>query len=101
MPVESTMRTRRDVSLVKNSGRARIGLDAMLSSSRLKQAESAGGRATRKLAEISRASSVLAMEGSVVLRKDGTLFGVLDEPISKCVVPKQRRAVRQTLIVII
>lgn len=87
IPVESTMRTRRDVSLERNSGRARIGFEAMFSSSRFKQAARAGGKAPRKFAEISRASRVLAMVGKVLLRKDGTLFGVLDEPISKWVVP--------------
>lgn len=67
----------------------------MFSSSRLKQAASAGGRATRKLAEISRASKVIAMEGKVLLRKEGTLLGVFDEPISRCVVPKGRHRVSQ------
>ena len=83
IPVESTMSRRRDVNLVRNSGSARRGLDAILSSSRFTQPASAGGIASRKFADISRARRVLLMIGRVLERKDGMAFAVLDDPISK------------------
>jgi len=83
IPVESTIRTRKDVSLERNSGSARNGLEAMLSSSRLTQAARAGGSARRKFADMSSARSVLVMCGRVLVRNEGTALGVLDDPISK------------------
>ena len=61
IPVESAMSTRNEVRPARNTGKARRGLEAMFSSSRQTQAWRAGGRATRKLAEMSKASNVVAM----------------------------------------
>jgi hypothetical protein len=87
MPVESAMSTRKDMRFVKNTGKTRSGLDAMLSSSRFSHEPRAGGSATKKLAEMSSASRVLQICGRAFVRKPGTAFGVLEEPTSKCVVP--------------
>jgi len=57
-PVASAMRTRKDTSCDRKTGRTRKGFEAMFSSSKLSQAARAGGRATRKLAEMSKASRV-------------------------------------------
>lgn len=88
IPVESTMRRRNAVNPARNSGSARTGFDAMFNSSRLVHAARAGGSATRKFAEISRARRVSAIWGSVPVRNDGTAFGVGDDPINRCVVPR-------------
>ena len=82
-PVESTMRTRRLVSVARNVGSARRGFEAILSSSRLMHDDSVGGRALRKLTEISRASKEELIWGNVVARNDGTALGVDDDPISR------------------
>ena len=87
MPVESAMRTRNELKCDKKTGITRSGFDAMLSSSRQEQEARAGGTATRKLADMSRARRVLEICGKVLAKKVGTAFGVLDEPTSKCVVP--------------
>lgn len=58
MPVESAIRTRREVRLDKNEGNTRRGLEAMLSSSRLWHMERVGERAPRKFAETSNAKRV-------------------------------------------
>ena len=92
IPVESAIRTRSDVKWDKNTGRTRSGFDAMFNSSRQWHEASAGGTATRKLADMSRASKVLQIIGSVLAKKAGIAFGVLDDPTSMCVVPKQCRA---------
>jgi len=42
-----------------------------------------GGRAPRKLAEMSSASSECAICGNTVVRKGGTEFGVGEDPISR------------------
>ena len=87
MPVESAIRTRRDVRPARKTGSARRGLDAIFSSSRHVQAWREKGRALRKLAEMSRQSSVVEIGGMTWVRNAGTAFGVLDDPINKCVVP--------------
>src|SRR5882757_4936365 len=91
MPVESAMSTRRDVRFVKNTGKTRSGLDAMLSSSKFSHEPRAGGSATKKLAEMSSASRVFQICGKAPVRNPGTALGVLDDPTSKCVVPVERR----------
>lgn len=83
------MRTRREVRLAKNEGRTRRGLEAMLSSSRLRHMERAGERAPRKFAETSNASRVSQICGSIFARNAGTAFGVDEEAISRCVVPRR------------
>ena len=87
IPVESAIRTRRDVRWERKTGRTRRGLDARFSSSRHVHEARAGGTATRKLADMSRARRVLQICGRVFARKKGIAFGVLDEPTSRCVVP--------------
>lgn len=69
------------------TGRARIGFDEMLSSSRERQSWRAGGRATRKLREMSRATRVVWMRWRVVVRKGGRALGVLEEARRRWVVP--------------
>lgn len=86
-PVESAMSTRNEVRLERKAGSARSGFAATLSSSRLTHAASGGGRATRKLAEISNARRVLLMFGSVCVRNAGSEFGVSDDASKRCVVP--------------
>ena len=85
-PAESAIRTLREVRPERNTGRARKGLQAMLSSSRHMHKARAGGRATRKFAEMSRASRVVVIWGRWFVRNEGTAFGVFEEPMSKCVV---------------
>ena len=87
IPVESAIRTFREMREERNKGSARRGLDAMFSSSKQMHEASAGGRATKKLAEISRARRVVVICGSELVRKEGTAFGVVDDPMSKWVVP--------------
>lgn len=58
IPVESAMMTRRFVRSARKTGRTRNGFEAMFSSSRCSQTASTGGSAPKKLADISRASSV-------------------------------------------
>jgi hypothetical protein len=58
IPVASAIRTRSEVRLDRNEGRARRGLEAMLSSSKLEHMERAGERAPRKFAETSNAKRV-------------------------------------------
>lgn len=65
IPVESAIRTCKDVKYDRNAGRTRKGFEAMFNSSKLWQTPKAGGRATRKLAEMSRASNVKEIWGSV------------------------------------
>lgn len=89
IPVESAMRTRRDVKLARKIGKTRRGLDAMLSSSRFIQDARIGGKETRKLAETSSASNVSVICGNVVERKLGTAFGVVELPIKRWVVPER------------
>lgn len=87
IPVESAMRTRREVRLAMKTGKARIGLAEMLSSSRERQSWRAGGRATRKLRAMSRATRVVEMRWSVRVRKGGRALGVLEEARRRWVVP--------------
>ena len=87
MPVESAISRRRDVKCARNSGNTRSGFDEIFSSSRHEQSASAGESETRKFAEMSSARSVLLNWGSADVRKDGTELGVLDPPISRCVIP--------------
>lgn len=89
IPVESAMRTRSEVRLARNEGSTRRGLDAILSSSRLQHVESAGERAPRKFAETSNARRVSQICGSMFARNDGTAFGVDEDAISRCVVPRR------------
>jgi hypothetical protein len=86
-PVESAMRTRRDVNWAMKRGSARRGLEDTFSSSKQMQDSRAGGRAPRKLADMSRANNVVLMVGRTVVRKAGKALGLLEEPMSKCVVP--------------
>lgn len=86
MPVESTMRTRRLLSVARKVGKARKGLYAMFSSSRLTQPDSEGGKALRKFAEMSSASRQELIWGRAVARNVGTWFGVDEDPINRCVV---------------
>ena len=67
-PVESAMRTRRDVNSAMKRGRARRGLEDTFSSSKQKQDSRAGGRALRKLAEMSRANNVVLMVGKTLVK---------------------------------
>lgn len=69
-------------------GRARRGLEDTFSSSKQKQDSRAGGSAPRKLAEMSRANSVVLMVGKTLIRKAGKALAELEEPMSKCVVPE-------------
>jgi hypothetical protein len=87
IPVESAIKTRKEVRPARKTGRARMGFDAMFNSSRQTQAWSAGGRAPRKFADMSRQSKVVAMGGMTLAKNAGTAFGVLEEPIKRCVVP--------------
>ena len=89
IPVESAISNRRLRSSARKTGRTRRGFDAMFSSSRFSQTESTGGRAPRKLAEISRASNVVAIRGRVFVKNAGMALGVDDEPRRRCVVPKE------------
>jgi hypothetical protein len=90
-PVESAMRTRRDVNWAMKRGRARRGLEDTFSSSKQTQYSRAGGRAPRKLADMSRANNVMLMVGRIVVRKAGKAPGLLEEPISKWVVPAKEK----------
>ena len=67
-PVESAMRTRRDVNWATKRGRARRGLEETFSSSKQTQDSRAGGRALRKLAEMSRANNVVLMVGKTLVK---------------------------------
>jgi hypothetical protein len=87
IPVESAMRTRREVNCVIKRGRARRGLLETFSSSKQTQDSRAGGRAPRKLVEMSRASNVVLIVGRTVVRNEGKALAVIEDPISKCVVP--------------
>lgn len=80
IPVASAMSTRKATRCDKKTGNTRSGLDAIFNSSRFLQEASAGGKATRKLAEISSARSELQICGSVFVRKAGMKLGVLEEP---------------------
>lgn len=80
IPVASAISTRNAIRWDKKTGNTRRGLDATLSSSRFSQDASAGGKATRKLAEMSSARSEWQICGSVLVRKVGIAFGVLEEP---------------------
>ena len=82
-PVLSVMSTRSDVRPARKTGSARRGLDAMFNSSRQTHAWRTGGSATKKLAEMSSASNVVAIGGIVFVRNVGTEFGVLDDPIRR------------------
>jgi hypothetical protein len=84
------MSTRRDVSSDRKTGSTRRGLDAMFNSSRLAQVARQGGSAPRKLADMSRARRVVEMEGIVFVRNEGIAFGVVDDPIRRCVVPANK-----------
>lgn len=95
MPVESAIKTRREVRPARNTGSARRGLDAIFSSSRHTHACKAVGRATRKFAEMSRQSNVVAMGGMTLDKNAGTALGVADDPIKRCVVPVIRSSRRQ------
>lgn len=83
MPVESAMRTRRLARSARKTGRTRRGFEATFSSSRFVQTARTGGRAPRKLVEISRARRLWHICGRVLVRKDGTALGVGEEPMSK------------------
>lgn len=87
IPVESAMRTRRDVKCAMKRGRARRGLKETFSSSKQTQDSKAGGRATRKLAEMSRANNVVLMVGRTVVKNAGKAPAVREDPMSRCVVP--------------
>ena len=87
IPVESDMRTRRDVKCAMKRGRARRGLKETFSSSKKTQDSKAGGSATRKLAEMSSANNVVLMVGRTVVKNAGTAPAVREDPMSKCVVP--------------
>ena len=67
-PVESAMRTRRDVNSAMKRGRARRGLEDTFSSSKQKQDSRAGGSAPRKLAEMSKANNVVLMVGKTPVK---------------------------------
>lgn len=87
IPVKSTINTRIDTSEPSHVGMARSGLEPMFSSSRFVHAARAGGNEGRKFADISRASRVSLMSGSMVARKMGRRLGVAEAPRSKWVVP--------------
>lgn len=72
MPVESAIKTRKEVSSAKNSGSARRGFDEMFSSSNEVHEAKAGDSKARKFAEISRAKRVEHICGKEVLRKPWT-----------------------------
>jgi len=86
-PVESAMSTRRDAKFAMKTGSALSGLDETLSSSRFIHDSSAGGRALRKLADMSRASKVLLIMGKLFVIREGKALGVLEEPTRRWVVP--------------
>ena len=88
MPVESAIKTRRDVNSARNIGNARRGFDEIFSSSRAVQEAREGDNDTRKLADISRARRVVQIRGRHVVRNAGTELGVDDPPTRRCVVPK-------------
>ena len=90
MPVESAMRTRRFNKSARNTGRTRSGFDPTFNSSRFSQTARTGGKAPRKLAEMSRARRLRAICGRVEVRKEGTELGVVDDPIRRCVVPVEK-----------
>jgi hypothetical protein len=96
IPVESAIRTRREANCVIKRGRARRGLLDTFSSSKQRQDSRAGGRALRKLAEMSRASNVVPMTGRTLVRNDGKALAVLEDPMSKCVVPVPRTYVKMS-----
>lgn len=75
--------------LDRNEGRARRGLEAMLSSSKLSHMARAGERAPRKFAETSNAKRVSQICGIMFARNKGTAFGVDEDEINRCVVPGQ------------
>ena len=72
IPVESAIKTRKDVNSHRNSGRARRGLDEIFSSSKEVHVAKAGDNKARKFADISSAKSVEHICGSEELRKAGT-----------------------------
>jgi hypothetical protein len=90
MPVESAMRTRRFIKSARKTGRTRSGFDPTFNSSRFSQTARTGGKAPRKLAEMSRARRLRAICGRVEVRNEGTELGVVDDPIRRCVVPVEK-----------
>lgn len=50
---------------------------------------SAGERAPRKFAETSNAKRVSQICGIMLARNEGTMFGVDEDAINRCVVPEQ------------
>ena len=87
MPVESAISTRNPSRPDSQTGSARNGLLAILSSVSCVHAARAGGSAPRKLAEISRARSVDAMLGRVCVKSCGSELGVARDARRRCVVP--------------
>jgi hypothetical protein len=96
IPVESAIRTRREVNCVMKRGRALRGLLDTFNSSKQKQDSRAGGRAPRKLAEMSRASNVVQIGGRTLVKNAGKALGVLEDPMSKCVVPVTRICIKMS-----
>jgi hypothetical protein len=64
-------------------GRARRGLEDTFNSSKKTQESRAGGRAPRKLAEMSRANNVVLMVGKTEVKNAGNALAVGEDPMSK------------------
>jgi len=90
IPVESAIRTRRLAKSARKTGRTRNGLKAMFSSSRFSQTASTGGKAPKKLAEMSKARRVWEIGGRLVVKNAGIALGVLDDPMRRWVVPGKK-----------